>query len=80
MTSSPGKIGAPLAIAALVFLLAAAPAQAEDTPSWLAYTAAPKSVASKIKSPVKAEDAHSLADSEQVDTEHIFGFTMGSDI
>jgi hypothetical protein len=29
---------------------------------------------------VKSENAHALAGGEQIDTEHIFGFTMGSDI
>jgi hypothetical protein len=73
-------------VAAIVFvssLLTGGAAQAEQLPSWLAYAATPSTdsglalwAAGRPKSDAEKE----TRGDDKVDTEHIFGFTMGSDI
>jgi hypothetical protein len=72
---------AALAAGVLVSLpFAGTTARAGDEPSWLAYAATP--VVKGVRTPRAAAGAKSSheADKEEVDTEHIFGFSMGSDI
>lgn len=65
-------------VGALALSTTALPAQAGDTPMWLAYSSAP-TLGTK-----QGGKAHAAAEQsghgDEVDTEHIFGFSMGSDI
>lgn len=64
--------------ALIVGLMLPAIAQAGDTPSWLAG-AAPSGMSPSP--PMTSHAAREIkADDDRVDTEHIFGFSMGSDI
>jgi hypothetical protein len=75
-------MGARTALAALALTLGAAPAQSEDVTSWLAYKPVQKSPWSQLGAPKVGANSDAQADAEHdhIDTEHIFGFTMGSDI
>ncbi|NVO17386.1 MAG: hypothetical protein HXX10_25445 [Rhodoplanes sp.] len=53
----------------------ASPVAASEAESWLAYAPPPMA---GIRRPAATPQAH--ADEDEVDTEHIFGITMGSDI
>jgi hypothetical protein len=60
-------------------LFADTSARADDAPSWLAY-AATKPVVKGLPSPKSGVNSGHEAEKDDVDTEHIFGFSMGSDI
>lgn len=72
-------VGALATGAMLALAWTAAPAHADDGPSWLAYTAVPKSTASPTRMAGRAPEP-GVGEHDEVDTEHIFGFSMGSDI
>lgn len=69
-------------VAALALALGAAPAQGEGVPSWLAYSPFQKSPGPQMGPPEAGtnSDTQANAEHDRIDTEHIFGFTMGSDI
>jgi hypothetical protein len=56
-------------------------ARAQDRPAWMAYAgAATTSPAVRAVKPRAADPLQARSDDDYVDTEHIFGFSMGSDI
>ncbi len=67
------RLKASLAAAVGGLAVTAMAASAEELPGWLAYAQGPSQTATALAAP--AEAAH-----DGVDTEHIFGFSMGSDI
>ncbi|MCW2318730.1 hypothetical protein M2322_004299 [Rhodoblastus acidophilus] len=79
--SSSRSVAARIAMTAAAFMVGPAPAQSEDIPSWLASKPVSKNRAQSgaPKAGTNA-DMRAGAGDDRIDTEHIFGFSMGSDI
>jgi hypothetical protein len=80
---TPGATAAVATAALTLALCASTPAGASDTPSWLAYAAVPRVDAGPLvrpRGPSSLSKPSVVEEHEKLDTEHIFGITMGSDI